>query len=236
MEILRDFIKKHFLQIITAIFWALIIFSYFYYRNAYHYSDSELMKKVYFLLKREWMYGWVIYVSLYILRTFIFFPSSILIILSPSLFGLPMALFYTMLWENLSSAFGYYLWKFFWKNIISETYLDKFSFLKKSFREDSFVTILTARLLFIPFDPLSYVSWFFKAKFAGYIWWTLIWTLPSILIFLFVWAWIKNIETFSLSNIDIDQNFLLLSVLLILLSLILVFFIKYLQKKHKKTL
>ncbi|EKE28837.1 MAG: hypothetical protein ACD_3C00006G0019 [uncultured bacterium (gcode 4)] len=180
------------------------------------------------------MFGWIIYVSLYILRTFIFFPSSILIILSPSLFGLPMALFYTMLWENLSAALGYYFWKFFWKNIISETYLDKFSFLRKRLREDSFMTILTARLLFIPFDPLSYISWFFKAKFSGYTWWTLLWTLPSMLIFLFIWAWIKNIETFNLSNIDIDQKFMLLSVLIILLSLFLVFFIKYLQNNNNK--
>lgn len=225
------FIEKHLFEFLTAIFWVLLIVLYFYYKNIFHYSNEQIVRYIYLFLKKEWIYWGIIYVSLYALRTIIFFPSSLLIILSASLFGLPMAIIYTILWENLSSTLGYFLGKFFGKKILSESLLDKFVFLKKKIRWNSFISIFSARLMFIPFDPLSYISWFFRAEFGWYFWWTVFGTLPSILIFVFIWAWIKNIEKFKLSHIKFDYQYIILSVVMFILSLWIVFFLRQRSKK-----
>jgi len=231
MKNIATFIRLHLFRILTIIFWLSLIASYFYFKEVHNLSNEQIMKSVYFFLKKEWIYWWIIYVSIYALRTIIFFPSSLLILLSASLFGLPMAIVYTILWENLSASFGYILGRFFGKNILSESFLDKFAFLKKKLRDDSFLSIITARLIFVPFDPLSYVSGFFKAEYLWYFWWTIFGTLPSILIFVFVWAWIKNIESFQLWDLQIDETYMILSWIMISLSLGIAYFIRKRKKK-----
>jgi len=137
-----------------------------------------------------------------------------------------MAIVYTIIWENLSGILGYYLGKFFGKDILSDKLLDKFKFLKKKLREDSFISILSARLLFFPFDPLSYISWFFKAEFIWYFWWTLLGSLPALFIFIFAGAWIKNIEKFNLSHLKLDRSYMILSGVMVIISLGIVYFLK----------
>lgn len=230
MKKLIDYLKHHSLRIVTILFWVSIVGSYFYFKEVHNLSNEQIMKATYSFLKKEWIYWWITFMLIYTLRAVIFFPSSLLIILSPSLFGLPMAIVYSILWENLSASFGFLLGKLFGKNILSEEFLDKFAYLKKKMRNDSFVTILSARLIFVPFDPLSYISWFFKAEYKWYFWWTLIWTFPSVLIFIFVWAGIKNINSFKLKDLVIDEKYIFLSILMIFVSLIAV----YMLRKKKK--
>lgn len=230
MKTIVNYLKTHALRILTIIFWVSLVWSYFYYKEFHQLSNEQIMRAIYSFLKREWTFGWVVFVLIYTLRAVIFFPSSLLIILSPSLFGLPMAIFYSILWENFSASFWYLLWKLFGRNILSESFLDKFAYLKKKMREDSFLTLLSLRLIFTPFDPLSYISWFFKAEFRWYLWWTLLGTIPSVLIFIFAWAWIRNIESFKLKDLEMDEKYLFLSVLTILLSLLFV----YILRKRKK--
>ncbi|MDD2565834.1 MAG: VTT domain-containing protein [Candidatus Gracilibacteria bacterium] len=225
------FIEKHLFELLTVIFWIFLIFLYFHYKNIHNYSNEKIIKDIYFFLKKEGMYGGIMYVSIYAVRTIIFFPSSLLIILSASLFGLPMAIIYTILGENLSSTLGYYLGKFFGKNILSDSLLDKFTYLKKKIKGDSFMSIFLARLMLVPFDPLSYISGFFKAEFGGYFWGTVLGTLPSILIFVFIGAGIQNIENFKFSHIKFDYQYIILSILILSLSLGIVFF---LRKRNKK--
>lgn len=230
MKTIVNYLKTHALRILTIIFWVSLVGSYFYYKEFHQLSNEQIMRAIYSFLKREWAFWWVVFVLIYTLRAVIFFPSSLLIILSPSLFGLPMAIFYSILWENFSASFGYLLWKLFGRNILSESFLDKFAYLKKKMREDSFLTLLSLRLIFTPFDPLSYISWFFKAEYSWYLWWTLLGTIPSVLIFIFAWAGIRNIESFKLKDLEMDEKYLFLSILTILLSLILV----YVLRKRKK--
>lgn len=230
MKKLINYIKHHSLRIITILFWLSLVGSYFYFKEVHNLSNEQIMKATYSFLKKEWIYWWITFVLIYTLRAVIFFPSSLLIILSPSLFGLPMAIVYSILWENFSAAFGYLLGKFFGKNILSDSFLDKFAYLKKKMREESFLTLLSLRLIFTPFDPLSYVSWFFKAEFRWYMWWTLIGTIPSVMIFIFAWAGIKNIESFKLKDLVIDEKYMILSILMVIVSLAWV----YVVRKRKK--
>lgn len=226
-------IEKHIFEIFTVLFWIWLIFLYFYFRRFYTLSNEKILKIIYSFIKSEMLFGGLIYIIIYVLRTIVFFPSSLILILSPSLFGLPLAIVYTIIWENLSATLGYFLWKFFWKNILSDSWLSRFDSLKKKLKEDSFLAILSARLLFVPFDPLSYVSWFFNAEFRWYLLWTFFGTLPSILIIAFAWAWIKNIEKFDLSHIRINHEYMIFSVAMTIFSLLIVYLLK--KNKHKKT-
>lgn len=90
--------------------------------------------------------------------------------------------------ENLSSLIGYFLGRLYGKDLLSKDTIRKFRYLKESLKKDSFGVIFPLRMLFVPFDPLCYLSGFFRAEFVGYFWATLLGTIPGILIFLFVGA------------------------------------------------
>ncbi len=230
MNKLNAFIRKHIFEILTLVVWILIIYTYFHLKTVKHLSDWEIMKKLHTFLKWEWYFSGAFFVFLYMIRTVIFFPSPFLILLAPSLYWFLPWFVFIVIWENLSAALGYLLWKLLWRNIVSDWIATKFKYLKKSFKDNTFTSILTLRLLFVPFDPLSYVSWFFKAKFKWYMLATFFWTLPWILIFLFAWASIKNIDKFDLDHIYIDKKFIYISIAISLLSLIFAFLIKRRQK------
>ena len=232
MNKVLKFLEKHLLHILTFIFWMALIWTYLYYRFHLHHTDEEIMRRTYMFLKKEWTIWAFIFVFLYIIRAVIFFPSPILLLIAPWLFGLPAALILVMLWENFSALLGYGLGRFFWQAIVPDSFINRFKYLKKWLQEDTFINVLTARLVFIPFDPLNYFCWIFKARLNWYVWWTLFGTIPWILIFLFAWAWVKNIEKFSLKHLRIDHRYFLYSAIVVILSLIWVYVLKkYVIKK-----
>lgn len=230
-----NFLKKHLFEIITILFWIWIVVYYFHYKYIHNYSNEHIIKNLYFFLKREWIYGWLFFVSIYILRTIIFFPSSLLIIISPSLFWIPLAILYSVLGENLSAVFGYLLGKIFWKRILPETFFDKFKFLKKNLKDSPFLWVLTSRLVFIPFDPFNYFCWIINIKFWPYILATILWTFSNLLIFIFIWSWIKNVQRFSFKNIELDYKYMLFSTIITIVSLLLAFYFR-IHSKNKEDL
>ncbi|EKE26478.1 MAG: hypothetical protein ACD_4C00270G0003 [uncultured bacterium (gcode 4)] len=227
---MKNFLRNHILQVITFIFWVIIIYSYFHYVYFYNLSNADIAKNVYFFIKKDIVYGWFIYIWVYLLRTIVFVPASLLVILSPSLFWFTYAFIYTMIWENVSAILGYFLWDFFWKAILKWKFLEKIMGMKEKIKKETFITIIISRLLFLPFDAVNYLSWFLKADFKKYFWWTFIWTIPWILMLLFIWISIKNVENFDLNNISINYNYLIYSALLFIVPILFV----YIYNKFKK--
>ncbi|EKD66214.1 MAG: hypothetical protein ACD_49C00060G0056 [uncultured bacterium (gcode 4)] len=215
-----NFYKKHLFQILTAFFWLIILWVYIYYRISHNLSNEDIAKSIYFNLKKDIVFWWIFYIWIYLLRTIIFIPASFLVVLSPSLFWFIPAFLYTAIWENLSAVLWYFLWKFLWKSIMSWTVINKLAPMKEKLKKNTFNSIFISRLLFLPFDAVNYLSWFLNINFKSYFWATFFGTIPGILILLFAWNWVKNIDKFDLSHIKIDTKYLVFSWILILFSIL----------------
>ncbi|MCK9272579.1 VTT domain-containing protein [Candidatus Gracilibacteria bacterium] len=219
----HSFLKEHLFQILTAFFWLLILLVYFYFKISHNLSNKDIAINIYFSLKKDIIFGGILYILVYLLRTIIFIPASFLVVLSPSLFGFIPAFLYTMIGENLSAVFGYFLGKFLGKSIMSWTIVSKLEPMKVKLKKNPFNSIFISRLLFLPFDAVNYLSGFLHINFKSYFWATFLGTIPGILILLFAGNGIKNIDKFNLAHVKIDFKYLVLSGVLILFSIIVSF-------------
>lgn len=102
----------------------------------------------------------VVFILLFAIRPLIFFPATILSLSAGLLFGSYKALLILVIAENLSSLVSYSLGKYVGRDILQkienqQKFFQKFS---RYFHENEFISILTLRLLFAPFDLVGYVA------------------------------------------------------------------------------
>jgi uncharacterized membrane protein YdjX (TVP38/TMEM64 family) len=161
----------------------------------------------------------------------VLFPATFLTFMSWAIFGVWGGLFYTIVWENLSANFSYYLGKIFWKDFIKQENLESLWKFKWYFQNNAFEGILLSRLLFFPFDAVNYISWFLRVKWSWYFWATLIGTIPGSLVFVLAWASVENVWEFDFSNISLDETLLLSSWAIFIISLVVA---KILRSRNNK--
>ncbi|MDD2487386.1 MAG: VTT domain-containing protein [Candidatus Gracilibacteria bacterium] len=233
MTSMKRFLREHFLQIITFIFWLAIIYLYFHYKIKHDLTNSDIAKSIYFFIKADIIYGGFIYIGVYILRTIIFVPASLLVILSPSLFGFTYAFIYTVIGENISAVLGYYLGNFFGKILLNDWFLKKFMKLRKLLKKETFGTIVISRLLFLPFDAINYLSGFLRLNFKQYFLGTFFGIIPGILMLLFVGSSIKNVDKFNLEHITIEPRYIIYAAFIFIIPLIAYYLYRF-RGNYKK--
>lgn len=224
---IKYLINSYILQLITWVIWFSIIFSYLFFKSKYSLGNVDIAKILYDFFTTN-MYWPIIYILVYAIRPLVFFPATFLSFMSWAIFWIWWWLFYTIVWENLSANFSYSLWKIFWKRLIPEWSTWVLSELKSKTINNSFISILLTRLLFFPFDIVNYISGILKVERKWFFFWTLIWTIPWSLVFILAWSSVENVWDFDFSNIHINFNLVILSIILFVLSLILA---KFLRKK-----
>lgn len=231
---MKKFLKSHLLRIITFVFWVVIIIVYFRYKHIHHLTNMDITKKLYHFMEKDLLIWAFIYIWVYILRTIIFVPASLLVILSPSLFWFKLAFLYTMIWENTSAALWYFLGNFFGKDLLKSKFLKKLEKTKDKLKAETFETILISRLLFLPFDLVNYFAGFLQINFKLFFLWTFIWTIPWILVLLFAWDSVKNVTNFNIHNITINYKYLIYSGLIFIIPLIFYYFYKKRKGRGEK--
>ena len=221
---------KHKLKIFAAILWTAVIIVFFYFKTKYNLSNIDIAKALYhFITNTFW--GPFLYIFIYAIRPLVLFPATFLTFMSWAIFGVWGGLFYTIVWENISANFSYYLWKIFWKDFIKQDNLENLWKFKSYFQNNAFEGILLSRLLFFPFDAVNYISWFFRVKWSGYFWATLIGTIPGSLVFVLAGASVENVWDFDFSNISLDGKLLIGSWVIFIISLLVA---KILRSRNKK--
>ena len=225
---IKYLLKDNSLQIITAIIWLSIIYTYFYYKTLYNLTNIDIAKFIFNFMESNLILWGLIYIILYAIRPIIFFPATFMTFMSWALFWIWGWFFFTMVWENLSANFAYLLWKIFWKKLIKPESSWLVVDLKNKVSENAFISILMTRLLFFPFDIVNYISWILRVKWRWFFLWTVIWIIPWALIFIIAWASVENASSFDFSKITFNMNMIFISIWLFISSL---FLAKYLKKK-----
>lgn len=171
-----------------------------------------------FVTKTAW--GPLLYILAYTIRPVTFFPGTALTILSGVFFGLWGGIVYTIIGANLSATLAYFIGRYFGgKETADRTGL--FSTFTTAIRAKPFVSILTMRLLFFPYDAVNYGAGLLKVPFTPYITATIAGSILGIATFVAIGASV-SVEEFKQNGITtdvIDGTFLLLSFVIFIVSL-----------------
>jgi len=222
---LTQAIKRHAPKAIALIFWVALIYSFQSYRieNNLSYSDV-LLSLIDFFTSTLW--GPVIYMVLYAIRPLILFPATLLTALSGTLFGFWWGIIYTIIGENASANFAYWIGRFFGKDMKLEDSL--IGNWVETLRARPFGTVLFMRLFYVPFDLTNYGSGILKINWPSYFTATLIGIIPGLTTFVALGAAL-DLDHFSENGLTFDAfdpRFLVLSMAIFVISLGLARFLK----------
>ncbi|MFT7506968.1 MAG: pyruvate/2-oxoglutarate dehydrogenase complex dihydrolipoamide dehydrogenase (E3) component [Acidimicrobiales bacterium] len=222
--------KKHAPKIIALIFWGTILYTFQQYRIDNNLSyQAILLQGLHFFTST--MYGPLVYMGLYAIRPIILFPATLLTALSGALFGFWWGIAYTILGENASANFAYWIGRFFGKDLRLEDSL--IGNWVEALRKNGFGTVLLMRLFYVPFDLTNYGSGIVKVKWSKYALATVIGIMPGLTTFVALGAAV-DIEEFQMNGLTfdaLDPKFLALSATIFIVSLLLSKFLKYWRAK-----
>ena len=226
---LKYIIKKHAPKIIALIFWGTIIYTFQQYRidNNLSYQDI-LLQGLHFFTST--VYGPIVYMGLYAIRPIILFPATLLTALSGALFGFWWGVAYTILGENASANFAYWIGRFFGKDLRLEDSL--IGNWIEALRKNGFGTVLLMRLFYVPFDLTNYGAGIVRVPWSKYALATLIGIMPGLTTFVALGAAV-DIDAFQMNGLTFDAfdlKFLALSATIFIVSLVLS---KYLKRWKK---
>lgn len=218
-------LKRNAPKLIAAIFWVSLIYAFQSYRTTNDLSYVDLLfQLIDFFTTSFW--GPVIYMVLYAIRPLILFPATLLTALSGALFGLWWGIIYTVIGENASANFAYWIGRFFGQGLKLEDSIIG-NWVTK-LRENTFEAVLLMRLFYFPFDLTNYGAGVVRGKWREYFFATLIGIMPGLVTFVALGAAVDLTEfrEMGLSFDAFDPKFLALSVVIFVASLGLSRFLK----------
>ncbi|MEZ4194782.1 MAG: FAD-dependent oxidoreductase [Candidatus Paceibacterota bacterium] len=218
------FFKKNAPKIIILGLWLWGLLSLYSYQQTFGLTASELSIK---LFKTITATAWApaLYILAYTLRPITFIPGTALTILSGVFFGL-WGILYTIIGANLSSVLAYSIGRFFSKD--SQNKKSILGNWTNRLNQNPFLTIITMRLIFMPFDVVNYGAGLLRVRFLPYLTATFVGTLLGIATFVAIGASL-SVEEFIKNGITteaIDSKFLLLSLAIFITSIIISKFLK----------
>ncbi len=212
--------KKHAPKLIAAIFWIGLLVAFQNYKTDNGLSNIEFLLTLLTFFTTS-MWGPVVYMVLYAIRPLIFFPATLLTALSGALFGLWWGILYTVLGENASANFAYWIGRFFGKDLkLEDSIIGNWV---EALRKRPFESVLFMRLFYVPFDLTNYGSGILKVDWKSYFTATLIGIMPGLTTFVALGAAIdlEEFRTSGLSFDAFDPKFLALSVGIFIASIVL---------------
>ncbi|NJK82184.1 MAG: TVP38/TMEM64 family protein [Chloroflexaceae bacterium] len=167
----ESFLQKNWQKLIAVGFWVALIGTAAWYYQSNNLTPLEAVQQIVTLLSSP--IGAVIYILVYMVRPLVFFPATVLTIAGGSIFGAFWGIVWTIIGSNLSATIAYLLGRFLGKGLI-ETEQDSNAegFVQKwtgRLRRNAFESVLTMRLLFLPYDLVNYLSGFLKVDYKAFI-------------------------------------------------------------------
>ncbi|MGB1250679.1 MAG: TVP38/TMEM64 family protein [Candidatus Promineifilaceae bacterium] len=212
------FFQKHGGKLIGLTFWLLLIGSYFVYVRANDLTTADAAEQLARLITSSAL-GPVIYIALYWLRPLIFLPATIWTLLGGFFFG-PIGIIYTIIGANGSTMVAYLVGRYFGEGILEDGagdgLLQRYS---DRMRENSFETILLMRLIFLPYDLVSFFSGFLKISWIPFLLGTAIGSIVGTISFVLLGTSYGTLDDLLNGEVQADPVILGISIALILSSI-----------------
>lgn len=97
-----------------------------------------------------------IYIVLYAIRPLILFPATLLTVASGLIFGPWLGIVFTIIGENASANFGFFLARWMGRDWVSAHEHGAIVKWEGRLRENGLVTVLIMRLIYLPFDAVNF--------------------------------------------------------------------------------
>jgi uncharacterized membrane protein YdjX (TVP38/TMEM64 family) len=170
-----NFLKDNAVKIIAVIFWLAIIGAVIAYQQSTGLGAqalaADLVERLQVFIAGTW-WGPLVYMFIYFLRPVILFPASVLTILGGNLYGLAFGLPLVVFAGSISAILPYLAGRWLFGSATeAEEELDEAGRLQKfagALRNNPFQTVITMRLLFLPYDPVSIFAGSLKVPFIPF--------------------------------------------------------------------
>ena len=163
---------------------------------------NELVEFTQKLVQRSGVWAPIVYILIYSFRSLVFFPASLLTIISGMLFGPWFGLLYTLIGENISANISFVVGRYLLSDL--EEYIHNknqlFSRITNHIQGNGFLAVLFMRLAYLPFDLVGYSSGIFKLNQKDFALGTLLGTIPGLMAYTFIGSSLINIDFLLLGS------------------------------------
>jgi len=183
-------------------FWGVALIAALYgYLNA-GLTFNELVEFTQKFVQRSGVWAPIVYILIYSFRSLVFFPASLLTIISGMLFGPWFGLLYTLIGENISANISFVVGRYLFSDL--EEYIHKknqlFSRITNHIQGNGFLAVLFMRLAYLPFDLVGYSYGIFKLNQKDFALGTLLGTIPGLMAYTFIGSSLINIDFLLLGS------------------------------------
>jgi uncharacterized membrane protein YdjX (TVP38/TMEM64 family) len=211
-------IKHHAPKLIAATLWITAIIGFNQYQTTQGLTTTQTAINIFDGITMT-IWGPLLYILIYAIRPVTFFPATALTILAGIFFGLVWGTMLTVVAATLAAGVAYMVGRFFGANLkLERTALGNSI---TALRENTFSAVLTMRLIFLPFDLVSYAAGILRTKFVPFILATFIGIILGTATFVSIGASL-NVAEFEANGFSFDlyaPQFLLLSAAIFVVSL-----------------
>ena len=178
-----SFWQKHWQKLLAAFFWLVMAGAYLYYTSSNDLDPLSLeaiRPVIDFLAGNRW--GPLVFIGLYILRPLVLFSALVLSIVAGALFGPVWGIVYTIIGSNGGAGLAYFVGGLLGQDVIEPETDGEAKGIQRyvrRMRENIFETVLTMRLVGVPYDLVSYLAGFLKVNFWAFILATALGALPG---------------------------------------------------------
>lgn len=164
-------------------FWGGVVGLYQWYAFSHHLTPTRIIQALVDLLRMPF-YGPLLYFLFHLAQPLLFFPSWLLTVAAGFLYGTWLGLCYTLIAATAAAFLAYWVGRYFALDFThsqqTNTILHRYT---NSLRTNTFESVLILRLLFLPFDVLSYIAGFLRIPWRPFLLATLLGSIPGALSF-----------------------------------------------------
>ena len=221
---------RHWQKAIAAALWVTMLAALLLYMRANDLTLSEL-----FLAGMAWVQdnplAPLAYIVIYALRPLTLFSSVLLTLAGGFLFGPLWGVVYTVIGANLSATVAFFIGRYFGRGVLddetSEGWVPRYA---RRLRDNSFVTVLIMRFIFLPYDLVNYLAGFLRISYWPFLLATIIGSVPGTIAFVLLGASLSPAEItdmFLTGKLPtLEWRFLTISAVMFVLSIVLSRYIK----------
>ncbi|MEM8857685.1 MAG: VTT domain-containing protein [Chloroflexota bacterium] len=200
------------LRSITFLIWILVIASFWGFSSSTGLSPIDIVRQL-IAFAQSSIWGPIIYILFYFIQPIVFFPSTFLTIAAGYVYGPIWGTILAIVASNGSSALAWLVGRYFGDVLISERFKQSMlAHFSDRLRTNSFQSVLLMRLIYLPYDVVSYFSGFIRLSFVAFMFGTMLGGLPGTISFALFGASIEGdflAETPSINGWNLAGAFLL---------------------------
>jgi len=223
----QSFFSQHKEKLFAAALWLGVFVAFFWYASSNNLGLFEALKTVTVRLvdlMKNSAWGPLIFLLAYATRPIFLFSAGLLSVAGGFLFGPLWGIIYTVIASNVSALVAYVIGRFFGGNLLDD---DASAGIIQNYasrmRDNSFMTVLTMRLAFLPYDLVNYIAAFLRIDWKPFILATALGSLPGTIAFSLFGA---SLTEFDGSIPEFDWRIFAAGVSIFLISLAISWYFK----------